>query len=98
MKIKITHKNTELSQQTREFIEEKSNKLQKFVRVTGEVDVVLKKEKEYVFFSEINLPVKGTIIHGEAEAGDVLSSFEEALDRVEKQVKKYREKIVEHKV
>jgi putative sigma-54 modulation protein len=97
MEIRITHKNAEVSEQMREFIEEKCSKLERFAQIVGDVDIVLKMGKEYVCFAEINLPIKGTIIHGEAEAGDVLSSFEEALDKVERQVKKYRDKMVEHK-
>jgi len=97
MEIRITHKRTETSQQLRELIEEKCSKLERFVKVIGEVDIVLKEEKEYVCFAEINLPIKGSIIHAEAQAGDILSAFEEALSRVEKQVKKYRDKITKHK-
>lgn len=96
MEIKITHKKTEVSEQLRELIEEKCNKLEKFIKVVGEVDIVLKEEKEYVCFSEITVPIKGTTIHAEAQAGDVLSAFEEALSKIEKQAKKYREKITEH--
>ena len=96
MKIKITHKNTEISDEMRNFIERKCDKLQKFVRIVGEVDVVMKMEKNYRCFSEINLLIRGTVIHGEAEAGELLSSFEEALSKVEKQVKKHRDRIKEH--
>ncbi len=97
METKITHKKTEISQQLRELIEEKCAKLERFIKVTGEVDIVLKEEKEYVCFAEINVPIKGAVIHAEAEAGDILSSFEEALSKAEKQVKKYRDKITKHK-
>jgi len=96
MKIRITHKKLEVSQQVRDLIEEKCAKLERFVKVIGEVDIVLKEEKNYMCFTEINLPIKGSIIHAEAQAGDVLSSFEEALDKVEKQAKKHRDKITKH--
>ena len=96
MEIKITHKKTEVSQQLRELIEEKCAKLERFVKVTGEVDIVLKEEKEYMCSAEINFPIKGATIHAEAQAGDVLSSFEEVLSKAEKQVKKYRDKITKH--
>lgn len=96
MEIRITHKKTEISQQLRELIEEKCAKLERFIKVTGKVDIVLKEEKEYVCFAEINIPIKGAVIHAEAQAGDILSSFEEALSKAEKQVKKYRDKITKH--
>ena len=63
MKIKITHGKLDISQQVRSMIEEKCAKLERFVKVTGEVDIVLKEEKDYMCFAEINLPVKGTVIH-----------------------------------
>lgn len=97
MKIRITHKNTEISQATREFIEEKCEKLEKFAQIVGEVDVVLKVENHHIWFAEINVPVKGTLIHGEAETDDLISSFEEALSRAERQIKKRRDKIIDHK-
>ena len=97
MKIRITQKNTEISDETRGLIEEKCDKLERFTQIMGEVDIVFKMEKNYRCFAEINVPIRGTVIHGEAEAGDPLSSFEEALDKVEIQAKKRRDKIVEHK-
>jgi putative sigma-54 modulation protein len=97
MKIRITHKNTEVPQEIHEFIEDKCGKLKKFAPTAEEVDIVFKKEKDYRYFAEINLPVRGAVIHGEAQAGDLFSSFEEALKKVERQIKKRREKIVEHK-
>lgn len=96
MEIRITHKKTEISQATRDLIEEKCAKLERFVKVVGEVDIVLKEEKEYVCFAEINFPIKGAVIHAEAQAGDVLSAFEDALSRIEKQIKKHREKTTKH--
>jgi putative sigma-54 modulation protein len=97
MKIRITHKNVELSDQMRELIEEKCDKLERFTPIVGEVDIVLKLEKNYRWFAEINVPIRGTVIHGEERRGDLLSSFEEALDKVERQIKKHRDKVVEHK-
>ena len=97
MKIRITHKNMQISQQVRELIEEKCNKLERFTSIVGEVDIVFKTEKNYRWFTEINVPIKGAVIHGEAQTEDLLSSFEEALDKVEIQAKKRRDKIVEHK-
>ena len=96
MEIKITHKNVDIPEQVREFIEDRCSKFKKFAPAADEVDVVFKKE-DYRCFAEINLPVRGTVIHGEAESEDILSSFEEAFGRVERQVKKRREKTVEHK-
>lgn len=87
----------EISDEMRELIEDKCDKLERFTQIVGEVDIVLKMEKNYRCFAEINIPIRGTVIHGEAEAGDLLSSFEEALDKVEIQIKKRRDKIVEHK-
>ncbi len=95
MKIKITRKKAEVSQQIQNLIEEKCAKLEKFVKVAEEVDIIFKEEKESVF-AEINFPIKGAVIHAEAEAGDVLSAFEDALDKIEKQVKKHRGKITKH--
>jgi putative sigma-54 modulation protein len=97
MKIRITHKNMEISRQVRELIEEKCNKLERFTPIVGEVGIVFKMEKNYRWLAEINVPVRGTVIHGEAKAEDLLSSFEEALDKVEIQAKKRRDKIIEHK-
>jgi putative sigma-54 modulation protein len=96
MKIRITHKGIKLSEKTREFIEEKCEKLERFSQIVGEVGVILKVESSYIWFAEINVPIKGTLIHGEAKTDDLLSSFEEALSRVERQMKKRRDKIVDH--
>ncbi|HIE44358.1 MAG TPA: ribosome-associated translation inhibitor RaiA [Candidatus Omnitrophica bacterium] len=97
MKIRITHKNSPIDEQIRKFIEKKCKNLEKFTPRIEDVDVLVKVEKNYRWFAEINVPIRGGIIHGEAETGNLLSSFEEALNKVERQLKKRRKKIVEHK-
>jgi len=96
MRINLTKKNTQITETMYSFIRERLEKLQKFTLQIDEADVVIKLEK-YRWFTEINIPVKGSLIHAEAETEDFRSSFEKALEKVERQIKKRRGKITHHK-
>ncbi len=48
-----------------------------------------------LFIVEITVNAAGMLIRGEDRSPEVLSSFDKALDRVERQLRKYKDKIVE---
>ncbi len=96
MQLNLTKKNVQVTDDMYSFIRKRLDKLQKFAPHVDQADLVIKLEK-YRWFTEINIPVKRHLIHGQAETEDFCSSFERALEKVERQIKKRRGKITYHK-
>lgn len=98
MHLEIRGVHTEIGEGLREHIEKKVEKLTKFFGKIIGVQVVIKREKEGFFIGEINISADGFFLHGKGENVNKKASFEEALNKVVKQIKKHKEKITSHKI
>lgn len=97
VQIKISARHGHLAEETQEFIREKVEKLLHFFqRLTSiEVTVDLKGEKKVVEIL-VSAEHKHDFV-AQASHVDVLGALELALDKLESQVRKYKEKIQDHR-
>lgn len=86
-----------ISEDLYKFIKEKLVKLNKYLRKILYIDIIIKFERKK-YFTEINTSADGLITHAEAEGNDPYISVEKVIDKVVKQVKRYKEKIKSHKI
>jgi putative sigma-54 modulation protein len=93
MKITITGKNIELTDGLKEAVEERLSKLEKYFAPDTEVYVTLSVEKERQKI-EVTIPMKGNVIRAEQVSNDMYVSIEVVEELIERQLKKYRNKIV----
>ena len=93
MRITITGKNIELTDGLKEAVEERLSKLAKYFAPETEVHVTLSVEKERQKI-EVTIPVKGSVIRAEQVSNDMYVSIEVVEETIERQLKKYRKKIV----
>ena len=84
MRITITGKNIELTDGLKEAVTERLSKLEKYFAPETEAHVTLSVEKERQKI-EVTIPVKGS---------DIYVSIEVVVETIERQLKKYRNKIV----
>lgn len=96
MNISITFRNSEVDKWQREFIEDKITKLKKYIDGHCEAHVVLAVEK-FRQVAEINFLANGLNINSKEEAKEMSLAIDNAIEKVERQLKKHREKIREHK-
>jgi len=96
MKISVTFRNTEGEAWYREYLDEKLGKLKKYLDNPVEVHVVLSVEK-FRNVAEINMSDNGMNIIAKEEAKEMILAINEAVEKVERQLKKRREKIRDHK-
>lgn len=96
MRISVTFKNKEGEKWLREYIDEKIKKLKKYIDNPSEVRVVLSVEK-FRNVAEINLMANGLIINAKEEAKDMHIAIDDAIDKIERQLKKRKEKIITQK-
>ena len=77
-------------------VEEKIGKLERYFNQDTEAIITLSVEKERQKI-EVTIPVKGTIIRAEQESNDMYVSIDLVEEIIERQLKKYKNKIVDKK-
>ena len=93
MRITITGKNIELTDGLKEAVEDRLSKLEKYFTPETEAHVTLSVEKERQKI-EVTIPVKGSVIRAEQVSNEMYVSIEVVEETIERQLKKYRNKIV----
>ena len=96
MKYVITGRGTNVTDGLRSAIEEKLGKLEHYFAPDTEVHVTLKVEKDRQKV-EVTVPVKGHIIRAEQVSDDMYVSIDLIDDIIERQLRKYKTKIVDSK-
>jgi len=92
MKISVTFRNKEGEDWQREYIDERLKKLKKYIDNPVEAHVVLSVEK-FRNVAEVNLISNGLNINAKEEAKDVHLAIDNAVEKIERQLKKKKEKI-----
>ena len=93
MRFIITGRNIDVTEGLKSAVEEKLGKLDRFFAPETEVNVTLSVEKERQKI-EVTIPVKGNIIRREQVSSDMYVSIDLVEEVIERQLKKYKNKIV----
>ena len=96
MKFIIVGKNIEVTEGLRAAVEDKIGKLAKYFNPDTEVHVTLSVEKERQKI-EVTIPVKGNIIRSEQVSSDMYVSIDLVEEIIERQLKKYKNKLIDKK-
>ena len=96
MKFIILGKNIEVTPGLRSAVEDKIGKLEKYFNPDTEAHVTLSVEKDRQKI-EVTIPVKGNIIRSEQISNDMYVSIDLVEEIIERQLKKYRTKLVTKK-
>ena len=96
MRYKITGRNINVTPGLKAAVEEKIGKLERYFNQDTEVNITLTVEKDRQKI-EVTIPVKGTIIRAEQESNDMYVSIDLVEEIIERQLKKYKNKIVDKK-
>jgi len=99
MRLRVKGKNVEVSTALREYAEAKLSKLSKQLAEQTQVEVELSEEKNPSIaashVAEATIFTKGTTLRAREASRDMKASIDQLADKLERQVKKYREKRVE---
>ncbi len=97
MQITVTGRHFEISDPLRQHIETKIRKLTRYLDGITDVSVVLSVEK-HRHIAEMNLLIKGkSPIRGVEETHDMYLSVDTALDKIERQIRRYKDKGTDRK-
>ena len=92
MDITVTFRHVDSTESLKEYAEDKLSKIDKYFDFPIEAHVVLTAEK-FRRMADVTLNVNGTVIKAEEETEDMYSAIDQVMDKIEIQVKRYRDKI-----
>lgn len=92
MKIIVQGRNVEVTSALRDYVEKRVGKLEKYIDEIDEVQATLLVEKDR-HVVEVTIPLNGIILRGEEETADMYSSIDLVVEKLEKQIEKYKTRI-----
>jgi putative sigma-54 modulation protein len=96
MNIIITGRHLELTSNLKDYAESKIKKFKKYLHSITEATIILSVEK-YRHKAEVLLRVNGAMIQAESVTGEMYSSIDEVVEKLERQVRKYKDKWVSYR-
>jgi putative sigma-54 modulation protein len=96
MRFTITGRNIEVTEGLRSAVENKLGKLEKYFDKDVDINVTLSVDKDRQKI-EVTIPVKGNIIRSEQTSSDMYVSIDLVEEVIERQLKKYKSKIIQSK-
>ena len=92
MDIKVFGKNLEVTDALRDYAEKKVGKIAKFFAQPPTALVTLSIERG-IHVVDITISINGLLLRGEEKSGDMYSSVDGAVEKIERQIHKYKTKI-----
>ena len=92
MKIKITGKGMNVSDYLRGVVLKKAEKLERYFKPGTEMSVMLTMEKNR-HIAEVTVPIDGILLRTEEATGDMYSSIDTVLKKLERKIRKHRTKL-----
>lgn len=96
MNIIVTGRHLEITPALKSYAEKKIKRFDRYLSNIAEAIVTISVEK-YRHKVEVLMKANGVLIQAEGVTGDVYSSIDEVTEKLERQVKKYKEKLVSHR-
>lgn len=96
MNIIVNGRHLEITQALKSYSEDKIGRFEKYLSNISEAVVTLSVEK-YRHKAEVLLKVNGSMIQAESVTGEIYSAIDEVVEKLEKQVVKYKEKLKDYR-
>ncbi|MDP2167784.1 MAG: ribosome-associated translation inhibitor RaiA [Thermodesulfovibrionales bacterium] len=96
MNVVVNGRHIEVTPALKKYAEEKIGKFDRYLSNITEAVVTLSVQK-YVHKAEVLLKANGVMIQAEGSTGEIYSAIDEVLEKLERQVKKFKEKMVSHR-
>ncbi|MCI5549769.1 MAG: ribosome-associated translation inhibitor RaiA [Clostridiales bacterium] len=93
MRITISGKNFNVSEKVEERLTRKLNKMDRYFGSEVEAQARLSLEKNNRNICEVTIPIEGGIVRAEESAEDMFKAIDRCLEKLERQIRKYRTKL-----
>ena len=97
MQIAVTFRHMESSDAVRSYVEEKLARVKKYVEEPIDAQVVLSVQKKIYHRAEVTMVAKGLTMKSAEEKDDMYAAIDLMVDKIERQLKRYKEKLKKHK-
>ena len=88
----VRGKNIEITPALKEYVEKRIGKVTRYFNTVDEITVILTVEKGR-HIVEVTVPLNGVLIRGEEATTDMYASIDLVIDKLEKQIEKYKTKL-----
>ncbi|SMB91447.1 SSU ribosomal protein S30P [Thermanaeromonas toyohensis ToBE] len=92
MRLVVRGKNFEVSDALRQYAEKRLKKLERFLGEEVEVQVTMSVSRDR-HIVEVTVPLDGYLLRGEEATGDMYGSIDLVLEKLEKQMEKYKTRL-----
>lgn len=89
MKVQVRGRNIDVTDALKDYVGKRLGKLDKYIDNFGEAQVTLTVEKDSHRI-EVTIPINGMILRGEECTGDMYTSTDLVVEKLEKQIEKYK--------
>ncbi|MDD4504705.1 MAG: ribosome-associated translation inhibitor RaiA [Clostridiaceae bacterium] len=92
MRTKVSGKNIEITNALKDRVEKKLSKFEKYFSPDTEAQATLSVEKNRHII-EVTIPFNGVILRGEEATGDMYTSIDNVVDKLESQMRRHKTKL-----
>jgi putative sigma-54 modulation protein len=96
MKVHVVGRHFDITDAVKSYVEDRLQKIRRHFDRVMNVNVTLNQEK-YRHIADIDINVNGVNMHCEEETGDMYTSIDLAVDKIDRQVRRYKEKLQRRK-
>ncbi len=96
MQVLVTFRHMDSTEALKKHAIEKIDRLKKFLDNASDAHVVLSVDK-LSHKAEITIPCFGVTVRGEEISGDMYNSIDRAVEKIDRQVKRYRSKLIKNR-
>lgn len=96
MSINVKGRNVEVTPAMKDYVEKKIAKITKQFKAVGDISAVLKIEHGY-HIAEITVPASGILLRAQESTKDMYSSIDLVVEKIERQIHKYKTRLMKRK-
>lgn len=96
MAVSVTFRQMEATDSLKSFAAEKVNRINKLLHKPSDAHVVLSLEK-YMHKADVTVSANGLLMRGEDKSEDMYQSIDRAVEKIERQLRRYQGKLRSHK-
>ena len=97
MQITVTGRHMELTDALRQYASERFEKLGKYLPRNSQATITLEVVKKVHHIAEASIKADGVLVQATEETGEMYSSIDLLFEKLERRVRKYKERLADHK-
>src|SRR5689334_14192465 len=95
MQLNITFRHLDASESLKEYARDKVDRVRKYLDQAGEAHVVLSLER-HLHHADITIHSGAFVLRGREKSEDMYASLDLAMDKIERQLRRYKERLKHH--